>query len=77
MTSSVNPRLNILALFLLPVLCVSGLIGNILVCIAIALNKQLHNVTNYFLFSLAIADLLVCVIVMPFSIIVEVSDGKF
>lgn len=77
MTSSVNPRLNILALFLLPVLCVSGLIGNILVCIAIALNKQLHNVTNYFLFSLAIADLLVCVIVMPFSIIVEVSDGSW
>uniref|UniRef100_A0A0N4ZZ08 G_PROTEIN_RECEP_F1_2 domain-containing protein n=1 Tax=Parastrongyloides trichosuri TaxID=131310 RepID=A0A0N4ZZ08_PARTI len=77
MTFSVHPQLNILALFLLPALCVSGLIGNILVCIAIAINKHLHNVTNYFLFSLAIADLLVCVIVMPFSIIVEVSDGSW
>uniref|UniRef100_A0A0N5CF35 G_PROTEIN_RECEP_F1_2 domain-containing protein n=1 Tax=Strongyloides papillosus TaxID=174720 RepID=A0A0N5CF35_STREA len=77
MTLSVHSQLNILALFLLPVLCVSGLIGNVLVCIAIALNKHLHNVTNYFLFSLAIADLLVCVIVMPFSIIVEVSGGSW
>uniref|UniRef100_A0AC35TQ45 G_PROTEIN_RECEP_F1_2 domain-containing protein n=1 Tax=Rhabditophanes sp. KR3021 TaxID=114890 RepID=A0AC35TQ45_9BILA len=77
MVLTVYPKLNILALFILPLLCVSGLIGNILVCIAISINPKLHNVTNYFLFSLAIADLLVCVIVMPFSIFVEVRDGKF
>nr|pir hypothetical protein F59C12.2 - Caenorhabditis elegans [Caenorhabditis elegans] len=66
---------NGVALFLLPVLCLIGLIGNFLVCVAIATDRRLHNVTNYFLFSLALADLLVCCIVMPLSIVVEVRHG--
>ncbi|KJH48774.1 7 transmembrane receptor [Dictyocaulus viviparus] len=66
---------NVLALLLLPILCLFGLIGNAMVCIAIATDRRLHNVTNYFLFSLALADLLVCLLVMPLSIIVEVKHG--
>lgn len=46
-----------------------GGIGNILVCLAIGLDKKLHNVTNMFLFSLAIADLLVSLFVMPMGAI--------
>lgn len=38
--------------------------GNILVCLAIAWEKRLQNVTNYFLASLAITDLMVAVLVM-------------
>ncbi|CAI5455144.1 unnamed protein product [Caenorhabditis angaria] len=64
-----------IALLILPVLCLIGLIGNFLVCVAIATDRRLHNVTNYFLFSLALADLLVCCIVMPLTIVVEVKDG--
>lgn len=48
-----------------------GITGNLLVCLAIALEKKLQNVTNYFLFSLAVTDLLVSLIVMPFSILHE------
>lgn len=48
---------------------VSGGVGNILVCLAICLDRQLQNVTNYFLLSLAIADLLVCLFVMPLGAI--------
>ncbi|CAJ0575850.1 unnamed protein product, partial [Mesorhabditis spiculigera] len=66
---------NTLALLLLPLLCAIGLIGNAFVCVAIATDRRLHNVTNYFLFSLALADLLVCCIVMPLSIVVEVRHG--
>lgn len=66
---------NGIALFLLPILCLVGLIGNFMVCVAIATDRRLHNVTNYFLFSLALADLLVCCIVMPLSIVVEVRHG--
>ncbi|CAI2357813.1 unnamed protein product [Caenorhabditis sp. 36 PRJEB53466] len=66
---------NGVALLLLPVLCLVGLIGNFMVCVAIATDRRLHNVTNYFLFSLALADLLVCCIVMPLSIVVEVRHG--
>ncbi|XP_050431907.1 5-hydroxytryptamine receptor 2C isoform X2 [Adelges cooleyi] len=47
----------------------SGAVGNILVCLAICLDRQLQNVTNYFLLSLAIADLLVCLFVMPLGVI--------
>lgn len=43
----------------------AGGLGNILVCLAIALDKKLQNVTNYFLLSLAVADLLVSLFVMP------------
>lgn len=66
---------NFLALLILPILCVTGLIGNVLVCIAIWTDRRLHNVTNYFLFSLALADMLVCMVVMPLAILVEVKQG--
>lgn len=47
------------------VFIVAGGLGNILVCLAVALDKKLQNVTNYFLLSLAVADLLVSLFVMP------------
>ncbi|XP_043199798.1 histamine H2 receptor-like [Amphibalanus amphitrite] len=55
----------------LPVLLfiVAGIVGNVLVCLAICLEKALQNVTNYFLLSLAVADLLVSCIVMPFGLV--------
>lgn len=51
-------------LFVLVFIFAGGL-GNILVCLAVALDKKLQNVTNYFLLSLAVADLLVSLFVMP------------
>uniref|UniRef100_A0A7E4ULY8 G_PROTEIN_RECEP_F1_2 domain-containing protein n=1 Tax=Panagrellus redivivus TaxID=6233 RepID=A0A7E4ULY8_PANRE len=66
---------NIGALLLLPLLCAIGFIGNAMVCIAIATDRRLQNITNYFLFSLALADLLVCSIVMPLAILAEARHG--
>jgi len=43
--------------------------GNILVCLAIVWERRLQNVTNYFLMSLAITDLMVAVLVMPLGIL--------
>jgi hypothetical protein len=51
------------------VFIVAGGVGNILVCLAVCLDRRLHNVTNYFLLSLAIADLLVSLFVMPLGAI--------
>lgn len=48
-----------------------GATGNILVCAAVLRERRLQTATNYFLLSLAVADLLVCVVVMPFGIIDE------
>jgi len=55
-------------LVLLPIM-LFGIMGNILVCMAVSMEKRLQSVTNYFLLSLAITDLLVSIIVMPFSIV--------
>ncbi|XP_055375503.1 uncharacterized protein LOC129608176 isoform X2 [Condylostylus longicornis] len=43
--------------------------GNILVCLAIGWERRLQNVTNYFLMSLAITDLMVAILVMPLGIL--------
>ncbi|XP_050307187.1 5-hydroxytryptamine receptor 2A [Anthonomus grandis grandis] len=43
--------------------------GNILVCLAICWERRLQNVTNYFLMSLAITDLMVAILVMPLGIL--------
>ncbi|CAF5215393.1 unnamed protein product, partial [Rotaria magnacalcarata] len=53
----------------LSILVLTGTLGNLLVCISISLDKQLQTVTNWFLFSLAIADCLVSFVVLPLSII--------
>ena len=50
--------------------------GNVLVCVAVKVERKLHNVTNYFLVSLAFADLLVSLVVMPCSILQEMNGQQ-
>lgn len=47
--------------------------GNILVCMAITHERRLQNITNYFLMSLAITDLMVAILVMPLGILTLVK----
>jgi len=56
-------------LWLLTVIAATGA-GNLLVCVAICRERALQNMANYFLMSLAIADLLVSVTVMPVAMTV-------
>ena len=44
---------------------VSGTLGNLLVCVVVATNPRLHRSSNYLLFSLAIADLIVTMLCEP------------
>jgi 5-hydroxytryptamine receptor 2 len=62
-------------ILILSILAVTGTLGNLLVCVSISLDKQLQTVTNWFLFSLAIADCLVSLLVLPLSIIKD-FQGK-
>lgn len=59
-----------LLLVLLPILAV---LGNILVILSVYKEKSLQSVTNYFIVSLALADLLVACFVMPFAVYYLVS----
>ncbi|XP_027758442.1 5-hydroxytryptamine receptor 2C [Empidonax traillii] len=48
--------------------------GNILVIMAVSLEKKLQNATNFFLMSLAVADMLVGILVMPVSLVAVLYD---
>ncbi|XP_061186106.1 5-hydroxytryptamine receptor-like [Saccostrea echinata] len=52
---------------------VSIVIGNVFVISAIILEKSLQGVSNYLILSLAVTDLMVAVLVMPLSLIDEIS----
>ncbi|KAA8593150.1 hypothetical protein FQN60_009266, partial [Etheostoma spectabile] len=62
------------ALLILLVIAITVL-GNILVILAVSLEKKLQNATNYFLMSLAVADMLLGILVMPVSM-VTIVYGK-
>ncbi|XP_071382045.1 LOW QUALITY PROTEIN: adenosine receptor A2b [Centroberyx affinis] len=55
------------------VIAVLSVSGNILVCWAVAINTTLKNATNYFLVSLAVADILVGCLAIPFAITMSIG----
>lgn len=48
--------------------------GNGLVCVAVLKERALQTTTNYLVVSLAVADLLVATLVMPWVVYLEVSE---
>ncbi|GLV36005.1 5-hydroxytryptamine (serotonin) receptor 1A [Carabus blaptoides fortunei] len=50
-------------------------IGNVFVIAAILLERNLQNVANYLIVSLAVADLMVACLVMPLGAVYEISRG--
>ena len=80
-TASLNATANLLGItdiqvpghhwvfLILLLLIFISVIGNVLVCLAVILEKRLHSATNYFLLSMAVADLMVAVLVMPMGLI--------
>lgn len=55
------------------IIAVLAIIGNVLVCWAVAINTTLKNATNYFLVSLAVADILVGFLAIPFAITISIG----
>ncbi|XP_060081171.1 5-hydroxytryptamine receptor-like [Ylistrum balloti] len=52
---------------------ISTIIGNVFVIAAILMEKSLQGVSNYLILSLAVTDLMVAVLVMPISLVNQVS----
>ncbi|XP_007435444.1 adenosine receptor A2a-like [Python bivittatus] len=59
------------------VIALLAILGNILVCWAVYLNSNLQNVTNYFVASLAAADIAVGVLAIPFAITISTGFCAF
>lgn len=49
------------------IIFIVGVIGNILVCLVVCRERKMKNVTNYFIFNLAVSDLSVLLICIPFD----------
>lgn len=67
-----KPQYNYYAM-LLTLLIFVIVFGNVLVCMAVSREKALQTTTNYLIVSLAVADLLVATLVMPWVVYLEVG----
>nr|XP_033814731.1 D(4) dopamine receptor isoform X1 [Geotrypetes seraphini]XP_033814732.1 D(4) dopamine receptor isoform X1 [Geotrypetes seraphini] len=66
---------NYLALFFGIPLIVIIILGNVLVCLSVLTERALKTATNYFIVSLAVADLLLAVLVLPLYVYSEFLGG--
>ena len=57
------------------IIIVGTFLGNTLVCTAVSIVKKLRSPSNLLIVSLAVADLLVSLLVMPFAALLEIRGG--
>ncbi|KAJ8983834.1 hypothetical protein NQ317_008960 [Molorchus minor] len=66
-----------LKLFVMALIIVAALFGNLLVIVSVMRHRKLRVITNYFVVSLALADMLVAIWAMCFNFSVEVTGGRW
>ncbi|XP_023697837.1 dopamine receptor D4b [Paramormyrops kingsleyae] len=70
-----DPGYNLPALVFGTLLIVVIICGNLLVCLSVYTEKALKTTTNYFIVSLAVADLLLAILVLPLYVYAEFQGG--
>ncbi|KAL1494593.1 hypothetical protein ABEB36_010166 [Hypothenemus hampei] len=66
-----------LKLTVMLLIIVAALLGNLLVIVSVMRHRKLRVITNYFVVSLALADMLVAIWAMCFNFSVEVTGGQW
>ncbi|XP_058478265.1 adenosine receptor A2b-like [Solea solea] len=59
------------------IVAVLAISGNTLVCLAVIRNKKLRTITNYFLVSLAVADILVGLVAIPCAVLTDLGKPRY
>ncbi|GAB0098112.1 neuropeptide F receptor [Sergentomyia squamirostris] len=49
------------------IIFILGVVGNLLVCYVVFMNKAMQTVTNFFITNLALSDILLCILAVPFT----------
>ncbi|KAJ7344321.1 hypothetical protein JRQ81_000271 [Phrynocephalus forsythii] len=70
-----EPDYNVAALVFGIFLILFIISGNLLVCLSVCTEKALKTTTNYFIVSLAVADLLLAILVLPLYVYSEFQGG--
>ena len=55
-------------------LFLTGVLGNLAVCLVIVRNRSMHTATNYYLFSLAMADLVILILGLPNELVSDINS---
>ncbi|GAA6216170.1 adenosine receptor A1-like [Lates japonicus] len=71
-----QPRLKGLYIAMELIIAMLAITGNFLVCLAVTRNKKLRTVTNYFLLSLAVADILVGLVAIPCAVLTDLGQPR-
>ncbi|XP_068686106.1 orexin receptor type 2-like [Montipora capricornis] len=75
--SSDSEEFRVVKLFLYAVIFAVSVIGNVLVCIIVVRHRRMRTITNYFVLNLAVADLAVTCICIPFDIPVQENQYRW
>ena len=67
---------SVLIVLFCSLIVVGTVVGNILVCTAVSIVRKLRTPSNWLIVSLAVADLLVALLVMPLAIVSEVRRQR-
>lgn len=62
-----EPMIQLLFSLVYITIFVLGVFGNVLVCYVVFHNKHMHTVTNFFITNLALSDILLCILAVPFT----------
>lgn len=77
MDSSRSMLSKVLLAILFGIIAFVTVVGNIMVMVSFKMDKQLQTISNYFLFSLAIADFIIGAYSIPFFTIQLIENGKW
>lgn len=66
---TMNPSLRVFFYCLYFFVFAVGMVGNALVCYVVVRNKHMQTVTNVFIMNLALSDILLCVLGIPFTVL--------